>query len=216
VFDEGSELSDDDDDNNDLNDSWADNDLSDGEDMDDGMENEDGEHDDVKNFKREVMESLQRAETDGSIVTDNLVLEINSSKHAWNTTLCEVNQCVLESVLALGTDFTLPPAKLLAKLKANIMKFKQLLLKYSLSKSGQDYYMSSIPELIKRFPPILEVIAKILHLLYELDILGEDAILKWSSKLQDTSIKSKIQGFLDWLQEDDSEESGSSEEDDSE
>ncbi len=29
------------------------------------------------------MESLQRAETDGSIVTDNLVLEINSSKHAW-------------------------------------------------------------------------------------------------------------------------------------
>ncbi len=47
------------------------------------------------------------------------------------------------------------------------MKFKQLLLKYSLSKSGQDYYMSSVPELIKRFPPILEVIAKVIfYLIY--------------------------------------------------
>jgi len=202
--DEGSGSSDDEEDGDG---SWgAENELSDEDEML-SVGEEDNEHHDVKNFKREVLESLQRAESEGNIVTDNLVLEINSSKHAWNTTLCEVNQCVLESVLSLNTDFTQPPAKLLASLKANIVKFKQLLVKYSKSKSGQDYYLSSIPELLKRFPPILEIIAKVLHLLYELDVLGEDAILKWSSKLQDTGIKTKIEGFLDWLQEDDDDES---------
>ena len=43
------------------------------------------EHDDVKNFRREVIESIERGGD-----TDNLVLEINGSKHAWNITLSEV------------------------------------------------------------------------------------------------------------------------------
>jgi len=175
---------------------------------------EDGEHDDVKNFKREVGDSLQRAVQEGKIVTDNLVLEINSSKHAWNTTLCEVNQCVLESVLTLNIDCNSPPAKLLTAVKANIVKFKGLLLKYSKSKSGQDYYLKTIIEFLKRFPTFINIIAKILHVLYELDVLGEESILAWAATIQDTSLTSKIQPFLDWLQEDDSGDEESSEEED--
>ena len=34
----------------------------------------------------------------------NLVLEINGSKHAWITTLAEVNQCVLYSVLTANSQ----------------------------------------------------------------------------------------------------------------
>ena len=48
-------------------------------------EEEGAEHDDVKNFRREVIESIERGGD-----TDNLVLEINGSKHAWNITLSEV------------------------------------------------------------------------------------------------------------------------------
>ena len=48
-------------------------------------EEEGGEHDDVKNFRREVIDSIERGGD-----TDNLVLEINGSKHAWNITLSEV------------------------------------------------------------------------------------------------------------------------------
>jgi len=168
---------------------------------------DDGEHDDVKNFKREVTESLQRAVHEDKIVTDNLVLEINSSKHAWNTTLCEVNQCVLESVLTLNIDCDTGPAKLLANVKANIVKFKGLLLKYSKSKSGQEYYLTTFNEFVKRFPTFVQIIHKVLHLLYDMDVLGEDSILAWAAKIQDSVIRSKIQPFLDWLEEDEDEES---------
>ena len=61
---------------------------SDDEEVDDEeeeSEEEGGEHDDVKNFRREVIESIERGGD-----TDNLVLEINGSKHAWNITLSEV------------------------------------------------------------------------------------------------------------------------------
>ena len=62
-------------------------DESDDQDQDEEQEDEQSgnEHDDVKNFRREVMESIERGGN-----TDNLVLEINGSKHAWNITLSEV------------------------------------------------------------------------------------------------------------------------------
>ena len=41
-----------------------------------------GEHDDVKNFRREVIDSITRGLEQG-VASDNLVLEINGSKHAW-------------------------------------------------------------------------------------------------------------------------------------
>ena len=53
-------------------------------------DDDDQEHDDVKNFRREVMDSINRG-LDQGVAPDNLVLEINGSKHAWNTTLSEVN-----------------------------------------------------------------------------------------------------------------------------
>jgi len=173
---------------------------------------DDGEHNDVKNFKREVKESLVRAAEEGNIVTDNLVLEINSSKHAWNTTLCEVNQCVLESVIHLDLDLDLAPPKLLAAVKANVVKFKDLLLKYSKSKSGEDYYLSAVVELVARFPPLMDIMAKVLHFLYEFDILGESSILTWAKKLQDLTLKKKIAPFLEWLEEEEDDDDESSEE----
>ena len=97
-------------------------------------EEEGGEHDDVKNFRREVIESIERGGD-----TDNLVLEINGSKHAWNITLSEVseskfsiieflymllqvNQCVIYAVLTNGVDTSQPPAALLAAATANVKK----------------------------------------------------------------------------------------------
>jgi hypothetical protein len=37
-----------------------------------------------------------------------------------NTTLCEVNQCVLAGVLTLSVDVSLPPAKLLQAVKVDL------------------------------------------------------------------------------------------------
>ena len=94
---------------------------------------ENTEHEDVKNFRKEVMESITRGLEQG-VHKDNLVLEINGSKHAWNTNLAEVNQCVLFSVLTGNID--LAPGKLsaqstLSAVVKNIKKLAPLLLHYS-------------------------------------------------------------------------------------
>ena len=57
-------------------------------------ESDTDEHDDVKKFRREVMDSINRGLELG-LNADNLVLEINGSKHAWNTTLSEVQTIIL-------------------------------------------------------------------------------------------------------------------------
>merc|ERR1712111_114311 len=92
---------------------------------------DDDEHDDVKNFRREVMDSINRGLEQG-LAPDNLVLEINGSKHAWNTTLAEVNQCVLYSVLTANVTLENATGKsILPTVLKNIKKLSQLLLKYS-------------------------------------------------------------------------------------
>ena len=99
----------------------------------DDEECENTEHEDVKIFRKEVLESITRGLEQG-VHKDNLVLEINGSKHAWNTNLAEVNQCVLFSVLTANID--LAPGKLsaqstLSAVVKNIKKLSSLLLHYS-------------------------------------------------------------------------------------
>ena len=67
------------------------------------------ETDDDANFRKfnnEVFESLERGHSDG-VKVDNLVLEINSSRHAYAVTQSQVVQSVVTSILQLGMcDFT--------------------------------------------------------------------------------------------------------------
>merc|ERR1712013_649217 len=114
---------------------------------------EGAEHDDVKNFRREVIESIERGGD-----TDNLVLEINGSKHAWNITLSEVNQCVIYAVLTNRVDTSQPPSALLSAATANMKKFLGLLTRDS---------------------AWLEVLPKVLHFLYDKDVLEDSVILDW-------------------------------------
>ncbi|MCP4465183.1 MAG: hypothetical protein GY813_00345 [Halieaceae bacterium] len=122
-----------------------------GEESDEG-----GEHDDVKGFRREVIDSIERGGD-----TDNLVLEINGSKHAWNITLSEVNQCVLFAVLTQGTDSAGPPAALLARAKVNVTRFLGLLRRYSSGPAKQGYYLVGLGDLVARDGAWLEVLPKV-------------------------------------------------------
>merc|ERR1719466_536076 len=99
------------------------------EDFDPESEEEEtgGEHDDVKNFRREVIDSIARGLEQG-VATDNLVLEINGSKHAWNITLSEVNQCVLYAVLTANInlgDTEVSAAQILPTIFKNINTLTQ-------------------------------------------------------------------------------------------
>ena len=191
-----------------------------GDQSDDDEEEDDSdpdEHDDVKNFRREVLDSVNRGLEQG-LAADNLVLEINGSKHAWNTTLSEVNQCVLYSVLTANislegvTGKTILPAVL-----KNINKLSQLLTKYSKSKSGQQYYLEGVEGVVSKHDIYLDIMPKILQVLYDKDILSDDSIFAWNKKLISSSksdpvmdsLISKLKPFIAWLEESDEEESES-------
>ena len=176
------------------------------------------EHDDVKNFRREVMDSINRGLEQG-LAADNLVLEINGSKHAWNTTLAEVNQCVLYSVLTANISLesgTTGKVILPAVLK-NINKLSQLLMKYSKSKSGQQYYFEGVEGIVAKHEIYLDIMPKILQVLFDKDILSDDNIFAWNKKLLVASksdpvmakLSSKLKPFIAWLEESDDEESES-------
>merc|ERR1712083_1104913 len=144
-----------------------------------------GEHDDVKNFRREVIDSIARGLEQG-VASDNLVLEINGSKHAWNITLSEVNQCVLYAVLTANIDLgdtQVSATQILPTIFKNINTLTQLLTKYSRSKSGQQYYLEGIENLVSKHPIYVEVVAKVLHKLYDKDVLSDETIISWYNKL---------------------------------
>merc|ERR1712179_169385 len=151
-----------------------------------------GEHDDVKNFRREVIDSIARGLEQG-VASDNLVLEINGSKHAWNITLSEVNQCVIYAVLTNGVDTTQPPAALLSAATANIKKFLGLLRKYCSGANKQGYYLAGLETLVARDIAWLEVLPKVLHFLYDKDVLEDAVIIDWmEDDGEDKEVKDKM------------------------
>jgi len=174
-----------------------------------------GEHEDVINFRREVIDSIARGLEQG-VASDNLVLEINGSKHAWNITLSEVNQCVIYAVLTANIPLDkdlLSPAVVLPTVLKNITSLLQLLTKYSRSKSGQQYYIVGLESLVERHPIYMEILSKILHNLYDKDVLSDESILAWNKKLGSAApseqiqatICSKIKPLVAWLEQSDSE-----------
>ena len=147
------------------------------------------------------------------------MLEINGSKHAWNTTLAEVNQCVLYSVLTANISLESEDTgkAILPAVLKNINKLDQLLIKYSKSKSGQQYYFEGVEGIVAKHEIYLDIMPKILQVLFDKDILSDDNIFAWNKKLLVASksdpvmakLSSKLKPFIAWLEESDDEESES-------
>ena len=98
------------------------------------------------------------------------MLEINGSKHAWNITLAEVNQCVISAVVTSGlivTAASLTPTALLAAVLENVKKFSGLLLKYGsqAANSGvkQSYYLHGLEDLVAKESCWLEILPKVIR-----------------------------------------------------
>ena len=82
-------------------------------------------------FVSEVQDSIERNANEGLSNIEDLILEINSSKFAYNTSLTDVVQCVTETVLNLNNKPSLLERKeWLANAQKNVNRFKKLLVHY--------------------------------------------------------------------------------------
>uniref|UniRef100_A0AAY4A3F1 Translation initiation factor eIF2B subunit epsilon n=1 Tax=Denticeps clupeoides TaxID=299321 RepID=A0AAY4A3F1_9TELE len=165
------------------------------------------ELDDIKVFQTEVQGTLQRG-LEENIGCDNLVLEINSLKYAYNITLKEVMQILTRVVLEYpffqeGADLSTSQYNtlLLPLLKGWAPVFKNYV------KRAQDHLncLASIEEFFLEHEAHWG--ALVLMSAYNLDILEEDGIMRWFSQ-EGTTDKSKLlrknQGllkFIQWLEE---------------
>lgn len=86
-------------------------------------------------FYNEVVDSLQRG-FEEKLPCGNLILEINSSRYAYNVTLEEVTQLTCKAVFAL-------PRRLSSPIKPLLVYFKPLFANYVKTDSGQRECLSA-------------------------------------------------------------------------
>ncbi|XP_072051425.1 LOW QUALITY PROTEIN: translation initiation factor eIF2B subunit epsilon-like [Amphiura filiformis] len=179
---------------------------------------------DVILFYNEVVETLQRA-SEENVNLENLVLEINSSKFAYNISMRELNYHVFKGILEMphmrAKPQVLSAQQLLLELKKLLTKIVILLRNYYKSGESQLDCLTSLEDYCHKCSTTLAVFPKVLHILYELDVLSEEVILRWHKnpantddaevKSQQQNIRKQANAFVTWLEE--AEEESDSEED---
>lgn len=180
-------------------------------------------------FYDEVYDSLLRAIKEQSD-QDNIILEINSSKHAYNVPVNEVNALVIKALLNLARNSNNQQQgnsnhHFLQTINSNLKYGLPIIRNYIKSISSQNDCIYAVEEFqLQNKESISSLyLVKIIEFLYEENILEEDLILKWfyrpkslSNHLtseQETLRKSKEIGlFIKWLEE--AEEESSDDDDD--
>ncbi|PIO70481.1 eIF4-gamma/eIF5/eIF2-epsilon [Teladorsagia circumcincta] len=140
-------------------------------------------------FYEEVVESMERIHgfTFSNQQMHNLILEINSSKLAYNISMEDVAKYVFSAFLGLPGNETWTGLKEVS---------------FYIFTASHDRFKESPTEFGK-------LVTRLVHFLYnEMDLLEEEAILEWAATLdEDSELKRIMKPIVDWLQEDSGEES---------
>lgn len=177
-------------------------------------------------FLSEVIDSLNRGYAAKSN-PDFLILEINSSRYAYNMSLTEVNFFVVKAVLALEPIAAAPAdANVLAAFKLVMQHLAPMFRNYIRGAAAQRDCLQAIAESCGQCERLRGRIAQLVHYLYDQDILGEEAILAWHAELTQAAaeetkwVREALAKLVAWLEEessgDDDEEESSSEEEEEE
>ena len=201
----------------DANDEDSDSDSEIFPDIDHEIENEFDPDAGFNKFRGEVHESLLRGFNEG-IKVDNLVLEINSSRHAYAVDASQVIQSVLTSILEIASSEADSEnlSQLHSETKKCLKNFNGILKNYVKSRIAQKDCLSSLKNFVVEKSHFLPIIAQIIHELYDQEILSDDSILDWYENLSDSNIKEhkRMELFINWLKEDDDEDDSDEEDSD--
>ncbi|XP_008476004.1 translation initiation factor eIF-2B subunit epsilon [Diaphorina citri] len=165
--------------------------------------------DDTSLFYTEVVDSLLRGYEE-KLVCDNLTLEINSSRYAYNVTVKEVNFYMVKAILVVKNKPDMDMKSFHTHMMSKINYFLPLFKNYIKNESAQQDCLDAFEEFAEENESLSVVAGKLLHKLYDKDILSEDIVTKWFNKLEPSSLRKSVEPFVKWLLEADEE----SEEDD--
>jgi len=175
--------------------------------------------DDTCMFYSEVVDSLVRGFED-HVHCDNLILEINSSRYAYNINYREANFQVIRAMLTLNSKDELEAlnqVRYYTQLQSKLDYFLPLLKNYIKTTDSCEDCLSAIEDIAKGEELLNTVIVKVIHHLYNMNVLSEESILKWHEKEEDThfarTVREKANKLIEWLK--DAEEETDSDEDDS-
>jgi len=167
-------------------------------------------------FEKEVEETFQRA-LGGGVNRDNLILEINGLRLAYSLQHADCAGAVFYSVMksalvaAQSTNDTL-----LKTTDEALGKWKDLLRNYTKTIDEEMEILLKFEEMCqettKEFSPLF---SEILPILYDKDVVSEDAIMRWAEEKEHADESDKVfvkqsEAFIQWLkeaeEEDDEEE----------
>lgn len=173
--------------------------------------------DDMYMFYSEVVDSLVRGFED-HVLCDNLILEINSSRYAYNINYREANFQVIRAMLTLNTKAqmdVLNQVRYFTQLQSQLNYFLPVLKNYIKNMDSCEDCLSAIEDVAKGEEMLNTVVVKVIHHLYNENVLSEESILKWHQKNEDSqfarSIRKKADKLIEWLK--DAEEETDSDED---
>ncbi|CAK9832834.1 Translation initiation factor eIF-2B subunit epsilon [Anthophora retusa] len=177
--------------------------------------------DDTNMFLSEVIDSLLRGFQD-KLNCENLILEINSSRYAYNITMNEVTYNVIKAILSLPFHYlserkeTVTSQNYQKNLKIMITYFYPIILNYVKTEDAQDNCLRAIEEVASTTQELLPFLQHLLHLLYNKDILSEEKILEWyesndknMDEFQKNKVRAAVKPFIKWLEEAEEDSSGS-------
>ena len=156
-------------------------------------------------FLSEVIESLKRGFEEKSDA-DFLVLEINSSRYAYNMALNEVNFFVVKATFSLASV-----ANSSEPLKGFMQVYNYLgdkvVKNYIKGDSAMVDCLNATLECCEESNDLKSKIMHVVKFMYDKDVLTEDAITDWYEDVEHEWVKKSLQPLIKWFEEAESEES---------
>ncbi|XP_011873878.1 PREDICTED: translation initiation factor eIF-2B subunit epsilon [Vollenhovia emeryi] len=168
--------------------------------------------DDMNMFLSEVIDSLLRGYQD-KLKCENLILEINSSRYAYNVTVREVTYNVIKAILSLPLHYLSETKTAVDKqsyqknLKIMITYFNTIITNYVKNKDAQEDCLRAIEDIAGTTDELLPYTQHLLHQFYDHDILSEEKILEWyefggeDADPLHIKVKNAVEPFIKWLRE---------------
>lgn len=135
---------------------------------------------DVPVYYTELIDTLQRA-SDENIDNENLILEINSLKHAYNISIKELTRMVVQAILEqpLSEDPSQAGPAAAKLLKAQVLKRLPILQNYIKGADSQLHCLQALQDFASSSSSQMGLLVSLIHCLYDEEILSEAAIFKW-------------------------------------